>query len=158
MAEALGLADDEILRELQALGYTSETVSLLHLAPLIQVAWAGGKVTEGERRLIYDLARSRSIEADSPADQRLTEWLDARPAGDFLRERCGSSAPCCKPCRRVSGQPVTATCSPAALRSPQPQAPFSAWARFPKMSKSCSIASRLNWGGSYPDASAACWR
>ena len=84
MAEALGLADDEILRELQALGYTRETVSLLHLAPLVQVAWAEGKVTEGERRLIHDLARSRGIEAGSPVDQRLTEWLDERPAEDFF--------------------------------------------------------------------------
>lgn len=84
MAEALGLADDEILRELQSLGYTRETVSLLHLAPLVQVVWAGGKVTDGERRLIYDLARSRGIEAGSPADQRLTEWLNERPAGDFF--------------------------------------------------------------------------
>jgi len=84
MAEALGLTDDEILRELQALGYTRETVSLLHLAPLVQVAWAEGKVTEGERRLIHDLARSRSIGAGSPVDQRLTEWLDKRPAEDFF--------------------------------------------------------------------------
>lgn len=84
MAEALGLADDEILRELQALGYTRETVSLLHLAPLVQVAWAEGKVTEGERRLIHDLARSRGIEAGSPVDQRLTGWLDERPAEDFF--------------------------------------------------------------------------
>src|SRR5688572_10184253 len=84
MAEALGLADDEILRELQALGYTRETVSLLHLAPLVQVAWAEGKMTEGERRLIHDLARSRNIEAGSPVDQRLTEWLDQRPAEDFF--------------------------------------------------------------------------
>lgn len=84
MAEALGLDNDEILRELQSLGYTRETVSLLHLAPLVQVAWAEGKVTEGERRLIYDLARSRSLEAGSPADQQLTEWLDERPVEDFF--------------------------------------------------------------------------
>ena len=33
MAERTGVADEEILRDLEALGYTPETVVLLHLVP-----------------------------------------------------------------------------------------------------------------------------
>ena len=49
LAERTGVADDEVLRDLEALGYTSDTVMLLHLAPLVQVAWAEGGVSERER-------------------------------------------------------------------------------------------------------------
>ena len=33
LAERSGVADDEVLRDLEALGYSSDTVMLLHLAP-----------------------------------------------------------------------------------------------------------------------------
>jgi hypothetical protein len=71
IAEALGVQDTEILGDLQALGYTRETVALLHLVPLIQVAWADGDVTLRERDLILELAGSRGIAEDSIAYQQL---------------------------------------------------------------------------------------
>ena len=42
LAAETGIADDEILLLLQQLGYTRDTVSILHLVPLVQVAWASG--------------------------------------------------------------------------------------------------------------------
>src|SRR5262245_34324206 len=45
LAERSGLADEEVLRDLQTLGYTPETVMLLHLVPLVQMAWAEGSVS-----------------------------------------------------------------------------------------------------------------
>ena len=84
MAERAGVADEEILRDLQALGYTPETVMLLHLVPLVQMAWAEGSVSDRERDLIVEAARARGIEAGSPADQQLTGWLTNRPASDFF--------------------------------------------------------------------------
>src|ERR687885_2444648 len=65
MAERTGVADQEILRDLEALGYTPETVLLLHLVPLVKVAWAEGGVSERERALILEAARARGIEAGS---------------------------------------------------------------------------------------------
>ncbi len=84
MAERTGVADQEILRDLEALGYTPETVMLLHLVPLLQVAWAEGNVSERERALIVDAARARGIEAGSAADEQLTSWLTRRPSADFF--------------------------------------------------------------------------
>jgi hypothetical protein len=80
LGEQAGVADAEILQDLQELGYTPETVTLLHLVPLVQVAWAEGGVSEQERSLIVEAARARGIDAGTPADAQLAEWLAARPS------------------------------------------------------------------------------
>ena len=74
-----GLQDPEMLQELQALGFTPETVVLLPLVPLVQMAWAEGGVSEAERKLILQLARTRGIEEGSVADRQLAAWLSSRP-------------------------------------------------------------------------------
>jgi hypothetical protein len=84
IAEELGVIDQEVIEALQDLGFTRETMPLLPLAPLVQVAWAEGGVTQRERELIFEIARSRGITAGSPADQRLTEWLDHKPSDEFF--------------------------------------------------------------------------
>ena len=84
MAERTGVADQEILRDLEALGYTPDTVMLLHLVPLLQVAWAEGGVSERERALIIEAARARGIEPGSSADQQLAAWLATPPATEFF--------------------------------------------------------------------------
>jgi len=52
LAEAAGVCEEDILQDLQRLGYTAETVALLHVVPLIEVAWADGTVSEPERDAI----------------------------------------------------------------------------------------------------------
>jgi hypothetical protein len=74
-----GLHDPALVQELQALGFTPETVSLLPIVPLVQVAWAEGGVTGPERIAVVKLARARGIEEGSAADAQLTEWLANRP-------------------------------------------------------------------------------
>lgn len=86
LSEHAGVADEEILQDLQDLGYTPETVSLLHLVPLVQMAWAEGGVSGRERELIVEAARARGIEAGSPADALLTQWLTTRPS-ELMFER-----------------------------------------------------------------------
>lgn len=79
MGEKTGLQDPELLAELQALGFTPDTVVLLPLVPLVQVAWAEGGVTPAERALIVKLARSRGIAESTEADRQLAAWLDENP-------------------------------------------------------------------------------
>jgi hypothetical protein len=79
MAAKTGLDDPEMLKELQALGFSPETVSLLPLVPVVQVAWAEGGVSDAERRLVLELARTRGIAEGSVADRQLSEWLSRRP-------------------------------------------------------------------------------
>ncbi|HZS08807.1 MAG TPA: TerB family tellurite resistance protein [Blastocatellia bacterium] len=85
MAVATGVADEEVLNDLQGLGYTRETVSLLHLAPLVQVAWVDGQVQTNEREQLIQIARLRGITEGSSADRQLAEWLDERPSEEFFQ-------------------------------------------------------------------------
>lgn len=80
LGERAGVADEEILKDLEGLGYTPETVALLHLVPLVQVAWAEGGVSDRERELIVEAARARGIEPGTPADEQLAQWLTTRPS------------------------------------------------------------------------------
>jgi hypothetical protein len=84
MAKGAGAADEEILRTLQELGYTRETIGLLHLVPLAQVAWASGSVTLQERDLVLRLSEWRGVEKGGPAWEQLNRWLDERPTDEFF--------------------------------------------------------------------------
>lgn len=86
MAEAAGTADQELLQELQELGYTRETVVLLHLLPLVQVAWAEWGVSTKERNLILQVARLRGVEPGGAAYEQLINWLDHRPSEEFAEK------------------------------------------------------------------------
>jgi hypothetical protein len=79
-----GLRDPALVEELHSLGFTVETLVLLPIVPLVQVAWAEGGVSDAERKLIVELARTRGVEAGSAADTQLKEWLDRRPSPDVF--------------------------------------------------------------------------
>ena len=86
LSEATGIPNEEILKTLQELGYSRDTVALLHLVPLIQVAWADGNVTRQEREMVLGAARLRGVEEGSAADEQLIDWLDSRPGDDFFEQ------------------------------------------------------------------------
>lgn len=80
LSSRTGLQDPDLLRELEVLGFTPDTVGLLPLVPVVQMAWAEGGVTDAERKLLTQLARSRGIAEGSVADRTLAEWLERRPS------------------------------------------------------------------------------
>ncbi len=84
MGSRTGLQDPAMLQELEALGFTPETVALLPLVPLIQMAWAEGGVSDAERKLIVELARKRGIAEFGPADSQLEAWLTKRPDAEVF--------------------------------------------------------------------------
>lgn len=84
MGKKTGLNDPALLEELQALGFTPDTVSLLPLVPVVQVAWAEGGVSPAERALLLRLARARGIDEGSAADRQLSEWLASPPAPEVV--------------------------------------------------------------------------
>ena len=79
-----GVADASILSSLHELGYTADTISLLHVVPLVQMTWADGNVSMRERDLIIEAARARGIESGSAADQMLAGWLAKRPSDELF--------------------------------------------------------------------------
>ena len=80
LGEVTGIADDDILRDLHQLGYNRETVALLNLAPLVEVAWSDGTVTEQERKSIFEVAQQEGVEEGGPGWRQLAAWLDDRPS------------------------------------------------------------------------------
>ena len=89
LGEQVGVTDEGLIHELAELGFTTETVKLLPLIPVLEMAWAEGGVTDAERKMVVDLARGRGIEAGSTADLQLSDWLARRPDDSVFR-RAGS--------------------------------------------------------------------
>jgi hypothetical protein len=84
LGASAGISDPEVLHELRALGFTPETIALLPLVPVLQVAWAEGGVTPVERHLIEKLANARGIVPGSGADAQLMDWLANRPSDEVF--------------------------------------------------------------------------
>lgn len=84
MEHTTGIHDPVMLQELEELGFTPETVSLLPIVPVVQVAWAESGISDAERHLIVGFARERGIEPGSAADQQLEIWLATRPSDEVF--------------------------------------------------------------------------
>ena len=66
------------------MGFTPETVRVLPLMPIVQLAWAEGGVSPEERKLLVSLARDRGIDEGSPADQLLADWMARAPSPEIF--------------------------------------------------------------------------
>jgi hypothetical protein len=86
MSELLGVADENLLRTLEELGFSGDTVSLLYLVPLVHVAWIDGMVSPSASNHIIEAAREQGIAEGSGADRRLNEWLGSRLPPRFCSE------------------------------------------------------------------------
>ena len=76
----LGRSDaDPLPAELQRTGFAGEGLALLHLMPLVDVAWADRGITARERALVLALAEGRGVEPGTEPYARLEGWLDRRP-------------------------------------------------------------------------------
>lgn len=85
LVEATGVSDQKLLDMLQELGFTPDTVRLLHLVPLVQLAWVDGDIAKSERDMILEAAGLYGVEPGSQAHQQLTTWLDHCPTGQFFK-------------------------------------------------------------------------
>ena len=86
LSKSSGITDQAMLTDLLELGLDADTVSLLPLVPVVELAWAEGGITPAERQLVLSLARSRGIAKGSPADLRLNGWMDSRPSPEQLKK------------------------------------------------------------------------
>jgi hypothetical protein len=80
LGKVLQVENPELLSRVRGLGIDRTTGAALILAPLVQVAWAEGKVTDKERETVLRLGASRGVEKGSPAEAQLLAWLEKRPA------------------------------------------------------------------------------
>ena len=79
LRKASGMSDDAVLDKLVALGLRSNTIAALSLVPLIQVAWADGKIQDNERTAILQGAHGKGLEQGSDGYELLQTWLKQKP-------------------------------------------------------------------------------
>ena len=84
LAEASNIQDQGLLDDLARVGFNPRNARLLHLVPLIQVAWVDGSVSRAERDRHRESGPSPGIEEGCAADQQLTMWLDQRPSDEVF--------------------------------------------------------------------------
>ncbi len=78
----VGVSDPALLKSLQDLGFTPDTVAILPLVPIVEMAWAEGGITPAERTMLISLARQRGLLEGSPADLLLASWMENKPSPD----------------------------------------------------------------------------
>jgi hypothetical protein len=84
IAEMTHIGDPGILATIEKLGYTHETIGLLEIVPLVELAWSDGAISPIERDHIFAMAKDRGIEENTPAYEQLHAWLAERPAREFF--------------------------------------------------------------------------
>jgi hypothetical protein len=84
LAEKLDADEPALLERIQKLGVTLETGSAFILAPLVEVAWADGDVSQAERDTILHIANQRGVAQGSADYRQLLDWLDHRPPDEVF--------------------------------------------------------------------------
>ena len=84
LGEKLQVDNPELLERVRLLGLKPETAPALLLAPLVQVAWAEGSVTNKEADTVLRLIQQRGIEADTPPYGQVIKWLENRPSDELF--------------------------------------------------------------------------
>ena len=75
----------EVAQEAMELGFDAETARVLPLVPLIQVAWADGRVTAAQAEKVEKKAEKFGIAPDTPAHEFLKLLLTEQPTSVFFR-------------------------------------------------------------------------
>jgi hypothetical protein len=81
LSQRVGVAGDALLQQLETLGFSDETAPLLHIVPLLHVAWLDGAMSASASRRIVEAAREQGIDAESAAGRQLRLWLEVKPPG-----------------------------------------------------------------------------
>jgi tellurite resistance protein len=85
LAEKLRVDEPALLERIQKLGVTLDTGSAFILAPLVEVAWLDGDVSDAERETILHIAEQRGVLPGSPDYLQLLDWLTHRPSDEVFR-------------------------------------------------------------------------
>ena len=85
LAEKLHADEPALFESIQKLGVTLDTGSAFILAPLVEVAWSDGHVSDAERDVILHIAKRRGVEPGSADYHQLLNWLAHRPSDEVFR-------------------------------------------------------------------------
>ena len=84
LSKVSGITDNDILQKLVDLNIRPEILATLAVVPLVEVAWADGKVDEREKKAVLEAAKESFISKDSPDFDLLHQWLTHKPSVKLL--------------------------------------------------------------------------
>jgi hypothetical protein len=84
LAEMTGIQDDSLLDRMVDLDIRPDTLSALMLVPLVEVAWADGRVHAKQRQAVLTAAEQAGLSSHSDAHRLIERWLDSKPEVDLL--------------------------------------------------------------------------
>jgi hypothetical protein len=84
LRERLGVENEGLIGALVDLGLTVETVTALAIVPLVEVAWADGKLEAKEREALLAVAKDFGVDPRHPSYEMLAGWLQHRPRPEML--------------------------------------------------------------------------
>ncbi len=79
LGKASGIRDAQVVEKLVDLGLDDASWAALSLVPLVQVAWADGRIEARERDAILAAAAEQGVAAGSASRTLLESWLGTRP-------------------------------------------------------------------------------
>lgn len=85
LAAASYITDDVLLDQLVAFGISADTLTAMSLVPLVEVAWADGRVEDAEKRAILTAARAAGLDETSAGHRLLENCLSERPRAQFRK-------------------------------------------------------------------------
>lgn len=79
-----GIEDEALLDALAELGLQADTLAALSLVPLVEVAWADGKLEATEREALLHAAKDAGIDERHPCYELFDGWMAQRPSASML--------------------------------------------------------------------------
>ncbi len=80
LSEETGVKDENLLNQLRSYGYDAGAMKLLHLVPILYVAWSDGKIDAAERETLLALAELRGVTPGTPLYDRVVARLETKPS------------------------------------------------------------------------------
>jgi hypothetical protein len=84
LAEVSGITNPSVLDRLVKLDIHAEIVASLALVPLVEVAWADGRIQDEERAAVLEASAHHGLTAEHPGRALLERWLAHKPDPKLL--------------------------------------------------------------------------
>lgn len=84
LSQVSGIKNEQVLDKLVELNVRPETLASLSLIPLVEVAWADGKIDPNEYNAVLASAEKMGFPKGSPDYEILSQWMTHRPSNELL--------------------------------------------------------------------------
>ncbi len=84
LQEVSGIRNPDVLNKLIALNVSTALLSSIAVVPLVEVAWADGKIDQDERKAVLIGADKNGVKEGSVDYELLDNWLKHRPPESLL--------------------------------------------------------------------------